>query len=290
MGNNSAMYTTLIKSFINLRSLFIIGFLFFSLNSFAQSKRVKSDSIYLNNFQIELTADKNYIFISKEGIVDIPFDSIRNLTKISIVDFDNNTSFFLFPEELKFKDGDIVVSSGKLIDPITIKKKQEQSIGIEHKGGSSKHFIRSNSSRILEIPNVNKQYQGRKIKKLRYYFTGGNNTLYDIKTLKKDIRIIPILFTCESVDCKNRKILIPEMEIRFLDNSKFLEVDLRQHDIFIDNTFQNLYVGYIALNYFVVKEKKVEKIAPIKCYNNFPELNATRINTHKCPIITVVLE
>jgi len=256
----------------------------------AQQFQLKKDSELIKNYQIELIADKNYVFVSENGHVKIPFDEIGTVSKIKILNLDNYTAYVLYREELKADHNYLQFSSGKLIEQVVLTNKKETIIGIEAKGGLMKLYSMPNSSKIVEIPDVDSLYTGKKIKKIRYFMTGGNNTLYNVKTNKMDIRIIPILYTCKSVDCADKKILIPEMEVGFTENSKYLEVNLGQHDIFIDEKFKNLYVGYIAIDYLVVKQKKIEKIGNNKCYNNFPEQHAIRKASVRCPVISVILE
>ncbi|MGD1319351.1 hypothetical protein [Chryseobacterium sp. 2R14A] len=262
----------------------------FSLGN-AQIFKLKKDASFIENYQIEITAKKNYLFISNNGFVELPFDEIKEISKIKIVDLDKDAVYDLYSEELKIKENELHFSSGKQIEEVVVLgKKNETVIGIDAKGGLMKLFSLPNSSKIVEIPEVGNLYEGKKIKKIRYYFTGGNNTLYDVKTDKMDTRIVPILYTCSSAGCKDKKLLIPEMEVGFTENSKYLEINLSHHHIFIDESFKNLYVGYIALDYHVVKQKRVEKIGNNKCYNNFPELNSIKEITYRCPVISVVIE
>lgn len=256
----------------------------------AQQFQLKKDADLIKNYQIELIAEKHYMFVSEDGFVKIPFDEIGMVSKIKVHNLDNDTAYDLYREELKINKGYLEFSSGKPIEQVILGGKKEILIGIEAKGGLMKLYSIPNSSKIVEIPAVDSLYDGRKIKKIRYFMTGGNNTLYDVKVNKMDIRIIPILYTCSSVDCKDKKILIPEMEVGFTENGKYLEANLSHYNIFIDQSFKNLYVGYIAVDYHVVKQKKIEKIGNNKCYNNFYKQNVIRKAPERCPVISVVLE
>lgn len=274
-----------------MKHLFSLLMFFMACNLIdAQKFQLKKDADFIKNYQIEFTAQKNYVFVSENGFIEIPFNEIGEISKIKIIDLDNDTAYDLYTEELKINKELLQFSSGKLIDQVILSNKKEAIIGIDAKGGLMKHFTTPNSSKIVEIPEVDEQYEGRKIKKIRYYFTGGNNTLYDVKTNKMDIRIIPILYTCSTADCKDKKNLIPEMEVGFSENSKYLEVDLSHRNILIDQSFKNLYVGYLTLDFLVVKQKKIEKIGNNKCYNNFPDQNVIREAVGRCPVISVILE
>jgi len=292
LGNNTTMFS--IVDFINkkncLLKFFLIGFLFLPNIIFSQTFKLRKSSDYIKSYQIEFITNKNYLFVSDNGWVEIPFNQIGNFSKIKITDFDSDISYDLYPEELKIKEGELQFLSETLIEPVLLTKKAEKLIGIDSKGGLSNLYIRSNSSKIIEIPEIGSQYEGSKIKKIRYYFSGGNNTLYDVKTSKKNINIVPILYTCDSVNCKNKKLLIPEMEVGFTGKSKFLEVDISNYNIFIEENDENLYVGYIALEYFVVKQKKTQKIGNLKCYNNFPEVNEVRESSIRCPVISIIVQ
>ncbi|MCD1115918.1 hypothetical protein [Chryseobacterium turcicum] len=288
----SAMYSVeCINKIRSLLSFFLLGFLFLPSLFFSQQFKLKKDAQYINNYQIDVTANKNYVFVSSDGLVDIPLDSIKNISKLKIVDLDKNSTYDLYREELKVRNGDLYFTSGKLIDSIIIgNKKKEIIIGIEAKGWISNLYTIPERKVVVEIPIKGKNYEDKKIKKIKFYFTGGYNTLYNVKTSKKDIKIIPILYTCESVDCKDKNILIPEMEVSFTEKSKYLEVDVSHHDVFINKDFKNIYVGYITLDYFIVKQKKVDKIADNKCYNLDLHSEWFRESKHKCPVVSIVLE
>lgn len=256
----------------------------------AQGFQLKHDSHDIKNFQIEFLGEKNYVFVSHDGFTDIPFQNFQQFSKINIIDLDTNISYDLYAEELKMKDGILYFSSGKSIESVVIDKRKEMMIGIEEKGGGSyRLYIIPNIIKIDEIP-VLTSYENRKIKKIRYYLSEGKHPLYKIRTEKEMIRIIPILYSCESVDCKDPKTLIPEMEVGFTENEKYLEVDLRNKNIVLDENSKNIYVGYETLGYYVTKMKKAKKIGDHKCYNAVRQPLSYKQITYSCPIISLIIE
>lgn len=56
------------------------------------------------------------------------------------------------------------------------------------------------------------------------------------------------------------------MEMNYIEGEKYMEVELSHKNLFIDENFQNIYLGYISLGYDVVRQKRKEKVGDIKCY------------------------
>lgn len=275
----------------SLLKFLLIGFWFFFGIVKAQIYQLQKDAEFINNFQIELIGEKHLLFISDGGFVTIPTQNITDSDKVIIIDKDSNTNYSLSKEELRIKDSILYFSTGKLIEAITLtnKKKEEMRIGIDDKGSSSKLYIQPDIARIVEIPQ-NSLYIGRKIKKIKYYFSGGKHPVSGERINKNDTEIIALMYTCEKADCKDPKFILPETEIHFTENNKYLEVDLGHRNIIIDESFKNIYVGFISLGNFVVKQKKADKINDNKCYNTGAKLEYYRLATHKCPIISLVIE
>lgn len=74
----------------------------------------------------------------------------------------------LYSEELKINENELQLSSGKQIEEVVVLgKKNETVIGIDAKGGLMKLFSLPNSSKIVEIPEVESRYNGKRIKKIR---------------------------------------------------------------------------------------------------------------------------
>lgn len=271
----------------------IILFILIILSStlcFSQSLKLKNDSLFVKNFQIEFLGEKNYLFVSHDGSAEIPFQNFRQFSKVNIIDLERNVLYDLYAEELKIKDNVLHFSSGKLIEPIAMDKRKEMIIGIEEKGGGSyRLYMIPDIIRIDEIP-VLKSYENKKIKKIRYYFSAGKHPQYNIKTEKEMIKIIPILYSCDSIDCKDPKTLIPEMEVGFTENEKYLEVDLRNKNIVIDENSKNIYVGFETLGYYVTKMKKAKKLGDSKCYAAAGEPLRYKQTTHSCPVISLIIE
>ena len=196
----------------------------------------------------------------------------------------------LYAEELKIKDNVLHFSSGMIIDQIVIEKRKEMILGIEDKnGGSYRLYMMPDIIKIDEIP-VLKSLENKKIKKIRYYLGEGKHPISKIQTEKEMIKIIPILYFCESVDCLNPKILIPEIEVGFADNKKYIEVDLRNKNIIIEENSTNIYVGYKTLGYYVTKMKKANKIGDVKCYIAAGKPLSYKQTTYSCPIISLIIE
>lgn len=273
-----------------LQKFFLFVFLICSVAYSAQNFQLKKDSELVKNYQIEVYGKTSQLFISENGVVDIPLESINNAKNFVIIDLDKNRDYHLYKEELKIKDSVLYFSSGKIIEPVVINNKnKELLIGIKDKGGSSKLYILPDYAKIVEIP-VDSSYLKKKIKKIRYYFSGGKHPVSRIKINKESTKIIPILYTCDSVDCKNPQKLIPEIEANFGENNKYLEIDVSHRNLTIDESFKNIYVGFISLGSFVIKMKKVDKIGDNKCYNAGGELEWFRKVTYKCPVIFLSIE
>lgn len=268
---------------------FLFFFLYSVINS-AQSFQLKKDAEFIQNYQIEVYGKTNHLFISENGIVDISLESLNNAENFVIVDLDKKTDYHLYKEELKIKDSVLYFSSGKTIETVVINnKKEEVLIGIEDKGGTSRLYIRPGTSRMVEIPE-NKRYAGKKIKKIRYYFSGGKHPVTGERVDKSDTKIIAFMYTCESADCKNPQYLFPKTEVNFIGTGKYLEIDVNHRNISIDETFKNVYVGFVSLGSFVIKMKKAHKIGDNKCYNTNEELQWFRQATYHCPVIFLSIE
>lgn len=46
------------------------------------------------------------------------------------------------------------------------------------------------------------------------------------------------------------------MEVNYIEGEKYMEVELSHKNLFIDENFQNIYLGYISLGYDVVRQKR----------------------------------
>lgn len=272
------------------QKIFLFIFLVCSVFYSAQNFQLKKDTELIKNYQIEVYGKTNQLFISENGIVDIPLESINNADNFIIIDLDKKMDYHLYKEELKIKDDVLYFSSGKIIETVVINnKKEELLIGIEDKGGSSRLYILPDNTRIVEIPE-NQSYIGKKIKKIRYYFSSGKHPVSGEKIDKNDTKIIAFMYTCESADCKDPKYLLPKTEVNFMGNSKYLEIDVSHRNIIIDENFKNIYVGFVSLGRFVIKMKKSDKIGDNKCYNSNEELQWFRQATYHCPVIFLSIE
>lgn len=275
----------------SLLKILLIGLFLFSRILFAQQQyQLKKDSLYIKNFQLEFIAEKNYLYISDEGFVQIPTEHLHDASKIKITDLDNSFIYDLYPEELKNSAEVLTFSTGKVIEPVIISNTKELTIGIDNKGALTNLYTIPEKTVIIEVPLKDKAYENKKIKKLRYYFTGGYNSLHKVKSNKNNIRIIPILYTCESVNCIDKKNLTPEIEIGYTKKNKYLEVDLSHYNIFIGEHTKNLYVGYTTLDYFVVKQKKTKKIGDNKCYNSNIQAKYYKEDEYSCPVISIIIQ
>lgn len=272
----------------NIVTIFIL-ILFSSKSYYAQALKLKKDSLYIKNFQIEFLGEKNYLFISNEGSAEIPFNNFQQFSKINIIDLDNDVLYDLYGDELKLDDNVLYFSQGKIIEPVVINKKKEMIIGMDDKGSSYKLYIMPDVIKIVQIPII-ETYKTRKIKKIKYYFEGGRHPQSGLKIQKQNTKIIPILYSCETVDCKDPKELISETEVGFAENSKYLEVDLRHKNIILDENSKYIYVGFKSLDFYVTKMKKVNKIGDNKCYNAAGQPLIYKMNMYSCPIISLILE
>ncbi|MBD3903749.1 hypothetical protein LNP80_11245 [Chryseobacterium sp. C-39] len=276
---------------MSLLKIFLIGLFLCSKVLFAQHQyQLKKDSHYIKNFQIEFIAEKNYLYISDEGFVQIPIEHLHNASKIKITDLDDSFIYDLYPEELKNSAEGLIFSTGKVIETVIIGNTKELTIGIDNKGALTNLYTIPEKTVIVEVPLKDKGYENKKIKKLRYYFTGGYNSLYKVKSNNNNIRITPILYTCESVNCLDKKKIIPEIEIGYTKKNKYLEVDLNHYNIIIDESSENLYVGYTTLDYFVVKQKKTKKIGDNKCYNSNIQAKYYKEDEYSCPVISIIIQ
>lgn len=272
------------------QKLFVFIFLCCSAVYTAQNFQLKKDSEFIKNYQIEIYGQENQLFISENGAVDIPLESINKAESFIIIDLDKKIDYHLYKEELKIKDSVLNFSSGKIIETVIINgKKEETLIGIEDKGWASRLYIRPGTSRMVEIPE-NKLYIGKKINKIRYYFSGGKHPVTGERIDKSDTKIIAFMYTCESADCKNPQYLFPKTEVNFTGNGKYLEIDVNHRNIIIDETFKNIYVGFVSLGSFVIKMKKANKIGENKCYNVEEKLQWYGRATYHCPVIFLSIE
>lgn len=273
----------------SLLKIILIGFCFFT-KLYSQNFRLKKDSVFIENYQIELYGTLNQIFVSAEGAVEIPLQSINSSDSLLISDLNQNIHYSLHRNEVKIHHTVLSFSTGKIIETVVLSnKKKESLIGITDTGSSSKLYMKADAVKIVEIPenqlNVNK-----KIKKIRYYFSGGRHPVSGVKIDKENTKIIPVLFTCDAIDCKNPERLIPDIEVNFEKGSKYLEIDVSHRNIMIDENFKNIYIGFFAKDSFVMKMKKTDKIGENKCYNAGPELEWFREATYHCPVIFLVVE
>ncbi|SHF27884.1 hypothetical protein SAMN05443633_103443 [Chryseobacterium arachidis] len=274
----------------NYPKLLLFIFLICSLVCTAQNFQLKKDSEFIKNYQIEVYGKANQLFISDNGFADIPLESINNAEKFIIIDLDRKIDYQIYKEELKVRDSVLYFSSGIIIEPVIIaNKKRGMWIGIEDKGWSIKHFMQPDVSKIVEIP-VDSSYLHKKIKKIRYYFTGGKHPLSKQKINKNDTGIIAFMYACESADCKDPQYLLPRMEVNFTDNGKYLEIDVSHRNIKIDENFKNVYVGFVSLGNFVVKMKRTHKIGENKCYRSEEKYHWMKQDTYHCPIIFLSIE
>lgn len=272
------------------RKLFLFAFLFCSGLCFTQNFQLKKDSELVKNYQIEIYGQENQLFISENGIVDIPLEIINKAETFVIIDLDKKIDYHLYKEELKIKDSVLYFSQGKIIETVIVNsKKEEVLIGIEDKGWASRLYIRPGTSRMVEIPE-NKVYVGKKIKKIRYYFSGGKHPVTGERVDKSDTKIIAFMYTCESADCKNPQYLLPKTEVNFTGSGKYLEIDVNHRNIIIDETFKNIYVGFVSLGSFVIKMKKANKIGENKCYHVEEERQWFKQATYHCPVIFLSIE
>jgi len=249
------------------QKLFSLIFISCSIVYSAQGFQLKKDSELVKNYQIEVYGKSTQLFISENGVVDIPLESIHNAETFVIVDLDKKTDYHLYKEELKIKDSVLNFSSGKIIETVVINnEKKELLIGIEDKGGSSRLYILPDVTRMIEIPK--------------------SESYLD----KSNTKIIAFMYTCESADCKNPQYLLPKTEVNFTGNGKYLEIDVSHRNLIIDENFKNIYVGFISLGNFVIKMKKAHKIGDNKCYNANEELQWFRQATYHCPVIFLSIE
>lgn len=273
----------------SLLKIILISFCFFT-KLYSQNFRLKKDSVFIENYQIELYGTLNQLFVSTDGAVEIPLQSIRSSDSLLISDLDQNIHYSLHSDEISIKHTVLSFSTGKIIEAIVLSnKKKESLIGITDTGNSSKLYMRPDVVKIVEIPenqlNINK-----KIKKIRYYFSGGRHPVLGVKIERENTKIIPILFTCDSVNCKKPERLIPDLEVHFEKGKKYLEIDVSHRNIIIDEKFKNIYVGFFAWDSFVMKMKKTDKIGENKCYNAGEELEWFKEATYHCPVIFLVIE
>ncbi|MCE3077163.1 hypothetical protein [Chryseobacterium gwangjuense] len=272
------------------QKLFLFIFISCSIVYSAQGFQLKKDSELVKNYQIEVYGKTSQLFISENGVVDIPLENIHNAETFVIVDLDKKIDYHLYKEELKIKDSVLNFSSGKIIETVVINnEKKELLIGIEDKGGSSRLYILPDVTRMIEIPK-SESYLDKKIKKIRYYFSSGRHPISGEKIDKSNTKIIAFMYTCESADCKNPQYLLPKTEVNFTGNGKYLEIDVSHRNLIIDENFKNIYVGFISLGNFVIKMKKAHKIGDNKCYNANEELQWFRQATYHCPVIFLSIE
>ncbi|WP_426274182.1 hypothetical protein ACN9MN_09235 [Chryseobacterium sp. S-02] len=273
------------------QKLFLFIFSCCSVIYSAQNFQLKKDSEFIKNYQIEMYGKTNQLFISENGVVDIPLENINKAESFIIIDLDKKIDYHLYKEELKIKDSVLNFSSGKIIETVVINndKIKELLIGIEDKGFSLKHFMLPDISKIVEIPE-DSSYLNKKIKKISYYFTGGKHPLSREKIDKNNTSILAFIYTCESADCPNPQYLLPKTEVNFMDNGKYLEIDVSHRNIVIDENFKNIYVGFTSLGSFVVKMKRTHKIGENKCYNAQEKYHWMKQDTYHCPIIFLSIE
>lgn len=268
-------------------AFFLLG-LFCNTHFYSQQFQLKIDSSLVNNFQIEMYGEENKMYISEEGNVEIPFEKITKSDSIKIIDLEKNKIYNLFKDEIKNLDGTLFFSSGKVIETVSINRKKNRfSLGILDSGASSKLYMLPDLTKIVEIPDVSK-YKGKQIKKIVYYVSGGKHPVSKEKFVKENSQIIPILYTCESVDCKDKYELIPNYLVGFSGN-KYLEIDLRHHNIVINDQFVNIYVGFSTVEQMVFKMKNVKRIGDNKCYNVEEKYNWFKEATYHCPIVFLEL-
>lgn len=273
----------------SLLKIILISFCFFT-KLYSQSFHLKRDSEFIKNYQIEVYGKINQLFISENSLVEIPLQSIAVSDSLLVLDLDRNISYNLYKEELIVQNTVLFFTSGQTIETIIINnKKKELSIGIEDKGSSSKLYMLPNVTKIVEI-HEDQSYLNKKIKKIRYYFSSGKHPASGEKIDKESTKIIPIMYTCDSVDCKNPQRLLPDIEVNFGENNKYLEIDVSHRNIIIDENFKNIYVGFISLGSFVMKMKKTDKIGENKCYNVGEDFSWFRQATYQCPIIFILIE
>jgi hypothetical protein len=80
------------------------------------------------------------------------------------------------------------------------------------------------------------------------------------------------------------------MEVGFAENKKYVEVDLRNKNIVLDENSKNIYVGFQSLGYYVTKMKKANKLGDIKCYGAAGQPLLYKQATHSCPVISLMIE
>ncbi|MCC2589735.1 hypothetical protein [Chryseobacterium sp. MFBS3-17] len=125
---------------------------------------------------------------------------------------------------------------------------------------------------------------------MRYSFVGGKHPAYKFKIARQNTTILPLLYTCESVDSQNPRKLIPEMEVNYIEGEKYMEVELSHKNLFIDENFQNIYLGYISLGYDVVRQKRKEKVGDIKCYRGSTRHQGYREVVRKCSVMSLIVQ